>query len=36
MRSGFWTTPEQHGATLKGTDDLVGDGLADVVLVWHD
>ena len=24
-----------HGATLKGTDDLVGNSLADVVLVWH-
>lgn len=36
MRSGFWTTPEQHVAALKGTDDLVGNGLADVVLVWHD
>ncbi len=36
MRSGFWTTPEQHVAALKGTDDLVGNGLADVALVWHD
>ena len=31
MRSGFWTTPEQHVAALKGTDDLVGNSLADVV-----
>ena len=30
------TTPRRHGAALKGTDDLVGNGLADVVLVWHD
>ena len=36
MRFGCWTTPEQHGAALKGTDDLVGNGLADVVLVCHE
>ena len=36
MRFEFWTTPEQHVAALKGGDDLVGNGLADVVLVWHD
>ena len=36
MRSGFWTTPGRHGAALKGCDDLVSNGLADVVLVWHD
>ena len=30
------TTPGRHGAALKGCDDLVGNGLADVVLVWHD